>query len=273
MKLSIITINYNNKQGLEETINSVIAQNFSDYEYIIIDGGSNDGSKDVILKYSDKISYWVSEPDRGIYHAMNKGIQKANGEYLHFLNSGDVYYNSSVLKSIFNNRTYNTGIIRGIQIIKNKEGNVEWHNHGNKRITFYDLYWHTIQHQSTFISKNLFKKYGLYDENYKIISDWLFFAQLILNDEKTEFVNIPVVLFDTSGISTINVELSREEKSTAMRKLLPESIILDYERLDQLENEIKPIYHDPIYNFYKNNKLPMFILRTLRQIYKIFKII
>ena len=88
-KLSIITINLNNAEGLRKTIPSVISQTYCDFEYIVIDGGSTDGSVDVIKKYADKLSYWVSEPDAGIYNAMNKGIRKAGGEYCQFLNSGD----------------------------------------------------------------------------------------------------------------------------------------------------------------------------------------
>ena len=99
-KLSIITINYNNFEGLNRTLKSVINQNLKNFEYIVIDGGSTDGSKELIEKYADKISYWVSEPDRGIYHAMNKGIVKASGEYLLFMNSGDLFYNNFILNEV-----------------------------------------------------------------------------------------------------------------------------------------------------------------------------
>ena len=95
-KLSIITINLNNAQGLEKTIKSVVSQTYSDYEYIIIDGASTDGSVDVIQEYRNKITYWVSEPDTGIYNAMNKGILKATGEYCQFLNSGDILVDNNV---------------------------------------------------------------------------------------------------------------------------------------------------------------------------------
>ena len=103
MKYSIITINYNNKDGLEKTILSVINQTCQDFEYIIIDGGSTDGSVDVIKKYADRIDYWVSEPDKGIYNAMNKGIIKAKGEYLNFMNSGDCFYDNEVLSNVYQN--------------------------------------------------------------------------------------------------------------------------------------------------------------------------
>ena len=100
MKYSIITINYNNCDGLEKTIQSVINQSYQNFEFIIIDGGSTDSSVEVIKKYSNKIDYWISEPDKGIYHAMNKGIIQAHGEYLNFMNSGDLFYDNDVLKDI-----------------------------------------------------------------------------------------------------------------------------------------------------------------------------
>ena len=96
--ISIITVNFNDKIGLERTLESVFSQNFRNFEYLVIDGGSNDGSKDLLEKNSEKINYWVSEPDKGIYNAMNKGISFAKGEYLIFLNSGDHLKNENSLE-------------------------------------------------------------------------------------------------------------------------------------------------------------------------------
>ena len=105
-KLSIITINYNNLEGLKKTFESVFMQTYQDFEYIVIDGGSTDGSKEYIAENADKINYWVSEPDKGVYHAMNKGIMKANGEYLLFINSGDeLFENNTIEKSLSNLHT------------------------------------------------------------------------------------------------------------------------------------------------------------------------
>lgn len=101
MKLSIITINLNNLEGLKKTFESVFNQTFTDYEWIVIDGGSTDGSREFIEAHQDSFSYWSSEPDRGIYNAMNKGILQANGEYLSFLNSGDYYADSETLANVF----------------------------------------------------------------------------------------------------------------------------------------------------------------------------
>ena len=112
MKYSIITVNYNNKDGLKKTIESVIHQSYRDFEYIIIDGGSTDGSAELLKEYSDKITYWVSEPDKGIYNGMNKGIAKATGDYLNFMNSGDCFYADDVLQHVAD-YNYNADFIVG----------------------------------------------------------------------------------------------------------------------------------------------------------------
>ena len=103
-KLSVITINFNNAIGLEKTIKSVIEQKFTDFEFVIIDGDSSDGSKEIIKKYSNKISYWVSEKDKGIYNAQNKGIERAIGEYCLFLNSGDYLVDTTVFQTVFSEK-------------------------------------------------------------------------------------------------------------------------------------------------------------------------
>src|SRR5215470_922037 len=118
-KLSIITVNLNNKDGLIDTAQSVVAQTWTDYEWIVIDGGSTDGSADVIKEYADKtdkLVYWCSEKDGGIFQGMNKGINKANGEYCWFLNSGDCAYKNTTLKEIFTHEFYED-IIKGILVI------------------------------------------------------------------------------------------------------------------------------------------------------------
>ena len=112
MRLSVITINMNNRKGLERTIKSVVCQIFADFEYIVIDGASVDGSADVIREYADKIHYWISEPDTGIYNAMNKGILQAKGDYCLFLNSGDALYTTTVLEEVFN-QNFSEDIIIG----------------------------------------------------------------------------------------------------------------------------------------------------------------
>lgn len=114
MKLSIITVKLNNRDGLKRTIDSVVSQTFTDYEWIVIDGGSTDGSRELIEQYQDHFAYWCSEPDKGIYNAMNKGIAHAKGEWLQFLNSGDVLYSNNTLASVFSSK-YDADVLMAIQ--------------------------------------------------------------------------------------------------------------------------------------------------------------
>lgn len=254
-KVSIITINYNNREGLQKTIESVINQTFSDYEYIIIDGGSTDGSVDIIKKYADKIDYWISEPDRGIYHAMNKGILKAHGEYCNFLNSGDIFHNNYVLNDVFLDN-YTVDIISGITIEDNtKKPILQFHKGAISMQTFY---YASIGHQSAFIKRTLFDKY-LYDENLKIVSDWKFYIQtLIFENCSFQETNIIVAEMDTNGISKTHEQLNQKEREVILKKLLPERILSDYKKFNQGYSPILELipqlnkthhFHQFIYHF------------------------
>lgn len=169
--LSIITINYNNLDGLKKTLESVINQTWKEFEYIVIDGGSIDGSADYIESQSKYIDYWVSEPDKGIYNAMNKGINAANGEYLLFLNSGDHFYNSQVLEQYhsFANE-YDMVFFDEYRVGDNISGVVKFPT----EIDFSHMYTSSLSHSNTYIKKSLFDVVGLYDESLKIVSDWKF---------------------------------------------------------------------------------------------------
>jgi len=239
MKVSVITISCDNAVGLEKTIQSVVGQNYTDYEYIVIDGGSSDNSKQILETYSDKITYWVSEPDKGIYEAMNKGIIRARGEFCHFLNSGDIYADGDVLKKAFENKEYDVPLLRGVQICNADTGIFRWWNHGNRDVTLFDLYVDTMQHQATFIKRNLFDKYGLYDEKYKIVSDWKFFIQTMLGGEKSVFLNMDIVIFDMTGISNNPKyhDLMYEERYKVFDELIPKTISATFDHLIELEKE------------------------------------
>lgn len=145
---SIITINYNNRKGLSDTISSVLSQDYKDFEYIIIDGGSQDGSKDEINKVKKDLSYYCSEPDGGIYPAMNKGIDKAKGEYILFLNSGDTLHNKNVLQEMRNQMNDHLDIVSGYAVLPN--GN--FLNHHEKNVLMMLMH-STFSHQATFIKK------------------------------------------------------------------------------------------------------------------------
>ena len=201
MKLSIITVNLNNKDGLQKTINSVIAQTFKDYEWIVIDGGSSDGSKELIRKYSDYFSYWVSEPDSGVYNAMNKGIFKARGEYLNFLNSGDCYYSADTLTNLFACHV-SSDILFGYMIRK-LDGSIINKCMMKDNLLWTDFYNHNIPHQSSFIKKSIFSKYGMYDESYHVIADWKFFINTIVyHSVSFDFVPLCIAIFESGGLSS-----------------------------------------------------------------------
>jgi glycosyltransferase involved in cell wall biosynthesis len=201
IKLSIITINYNNRDGLEKTIRSVIDQRFTDFEFIVIDGGSTDGSVDNIRKYENKINYWCSEKDAGIYNAQNKGIKKAKGEYCLFLNSGDFLYNEDVLNKIFSKK-FHDDIIYGDMIIDYGNGKLVY-GPQPKKISFEYLIHTTLWHPVSFIKRELFDKFGNYNEELKIISDYEFFVKTILVGKvSTRHIEMAVAVFNTAGIGS-----------------------------------------------------------------------
>ena len=202
MKLSIITINRNNASGLKKTIESVVSQSFKDFEYIVIDGASTDESVDIIKLYSDKISYWVSEPDTGIYNAMNKGIKLAKGEYTLMLNSGDYLVNDKVIQNIIPFLD-DIDIVQGNTIIICSGKDKILKGYGKSDISFCEVYKGNFLHQATFAKKELFTKYGYFDENYKIGGDTVFFLKSLgFGNATFKYVDVSIAYFDTQGISS-----------------------------------------------------------------------
>ena len=295
MKLSIITINYNNAEGLRKTLASVAAQTYADIEHIIVDGGSTDGSVEVIREYADNqvkgyrlevkgeensladinastpytlhhtpsahVVRWISEPDKGIYNAMNKGIRMATGEYIEVLNSGDILAAADVTERMFqamgnrqlaidndpNRPTSDSApassplasrlspienglaIFYGNMIKVNAQGQVV----GKSGYTEYSLrqfYSSTLNHDCAYIRRDLFEEYGLYDENLKIVSDWKWYLQAIgLGRVKPEYVDIDVTIFDDGGISETNLALRNAERRKVLEELLPPAVLWDYD--------------------------------------------
>lgn len=172
LKLSIITVNFNNLEGLKNTIESVTNQTWKDFEYIVIDGGSTDGSIDFIEKQNEIIDYWESEPDKGVYHAMNKGINKANGEYLLFLNSGDHLNNHTVLENNYEYLNNEDIIYSNLQVVEKDRIFIKEYP---ETLSFSYFVKDTLPHPATFIKKEVFNKTNLYNEDFKIASDWKFF--------------------------------------------------------------------------------------------------
>jgi glycosyltransferase involved in cell wall biosynthesis len=203
-KLSIITINYNNLEGLQRTVESVVNQTWQDFEYIVIDGDSTDGSKEIIEQYQDKIDYWVSEPDKGIYNAMNKGIRAAKGEYLQFLNSGDCLIDDNILKKVFK-RTNTEDFLYGDCKVLEKDNQSEkykiWKN--PDFLNWSNAFDVMLNHQSMFIKKKLLIEDNYNETDYKIISDWVhWFKHIFINNETYYYLNCVVSLYDINGLSS-----------------------------------------------------------------------
>ena len=293
MKLSIITINYNNAEGLRKTLESVASQTYRDIEHIVIDGGSTDGSVDVIRDYESANSLnsnslnikWVSERDNGIYHAMNKGIEIALGrrivnsfnrsklvedkysgaarpkgtgaenkdkeneslcDYIQILNSGDILASPDVTERmmvVLNSLNAKRSSLNenGIPILYGNmlrdigNGKVQRDTNkafGDARIvewTMDDFIKGTVNHDPTYIRRDMYEKYGLYDENLKICSDWKWFVNaVVFGGEKLYYVPIDVTIFDTTGISETNLAFREKERHAELEKMLPHAILTDY---------------------------------------------
>lgn len=236
MFLSIITINRNNSEALKATLNSVAIQSFCDYEYIVIDGNSSDGSVDVIKEFEETFSKrgvlykWVSEPDSGIYNAMNKGIDKTNGNYLLFLNSGDTLCDKNTLDSVCKSNDGSDILLGSVNVVEgdkiiSKDNGV---SHG---LSLFALYLYGIPHQGSFIKRSLFDKYK-YDESLKINSDWKFFIQkIVLENASVQILPLTVSNYDNDGLSSNNKELLLRERKQVFDQLFPPRVVSDYEKV------------------------------------------
>jgi glycosyltransferase involved in cell wall biosynthesis len=205
MKLSVITVNLNNVDGLRKTIRSVVEQTFTEFEYIIVDGNSKDESLTVIKEISNntKLSVkWISEPDSGVFEAMNKGIRMAKGNYLLFLNSGDFFVYSNVLHTIFT-KEHSADFLLGRCNISEK-GTVIHTTNPPEKVTFGYLYFAGPAHQSTFIKRELFEKYGYYREDFKYNADVEFWYRTIILQLCTTETLVEIVSdYNTDGISSL----------------------------------------------------------------------
>ena len=235
MILSIITINRNNASGLEKTMWSVVSQTFKDFEYIVIDGASTDNSIEEIKAMESKFTHlkWLSEPDTGIYNAMNKGLRMASGEYIQILNSGDCLASVDVTEKMIAalEKTGNPRMLYGNMVKCFPDGHrlVDRSFCGNE-ITLLGMYLGTLNHDPVYVRRDLFEKYGYYDESLKIVSDWKWYMQaLILGEEKPQYVDLDVTLFDMTGISEVNLGLRDSEKRKELEKLIPQPILADYD--------------------------------------------
>lgn len=268
MVLSIITINYNNNNGLRKTIESVVSQSFHDFEYIIIDGASTDGSVVSIKELTDNNTsipcYWTSEPDNGIYNAMNKGIAKSHGEYLLFLNSGDFLVEEDVLNRVFSHKCYADVLCARCYVSDN--GERIWTsplppNH----ITLGWLYWNGMMHQSTFIRRSLFDSIGLYDETFKWLADFQFwYKAFIYNDASSQSIDVITTDYNLDGTSSLS-RSSKEyiyEESWPGRQPVLKNVLPDYKEWEK----DKAIVNQ--YGWIDSHKWLRSLLSIIRKVYK-----
>jgi glycosyltransferase involved in cell wall biosynthesis len=227
MKVSIITINYNNALGLDKTLKSVFSQSNKNYEYLIIDGGSTDTSTEIIKQHSKKISYWVSERDSGIYNAMNKGIAKATGEYLVFLNSGDCFSEPETLQRCHDHiaKHPSADIYYGdIFVVNDKSQHEKWLKVHPVTLSLSYFKFNTINHQASLIKSQLFSEINHYPENYKVASDYWFFLKCLLSDKKFAHMSFAMVNYDLTGISFCDYDNYKQEKKLIWESLVPQCV-------------------------------------------------
>ena len=264
MKFSIITVCYNNRDGLGKTIESVVSQTYKDYEFIVIDGGSKDGTKELLEQYNDKIDYWCSEPDKGIYNAMNKGVTHAHGDYAIFMNSGDIFYNENILDTIASFNT-DADIITGNVNRMDNDVPLRYHH----KSMFEQIYHETINHQGTFIKLKLLKKFPYEEKELQIVSDWKFWVDSIIFDNASFFrTNTIVAKQDMTGVSQ-NMDTLHKERKRVLDEYFP----------PLLQSELNDYYHLQMNPMVKNSEFirqkSPFIYSILRKIttllYKILK--
>lgn len=246
MKISIITIGLNNKNEYEKTLSSIVAQTNNDYELIVVDGSSTDGSLDTIKSFSSHISHLISEKDSGIYNAMNKGIKKASGDYCLFLNSGDTFHDTNVLQRVHNELSDADFYSGHIQRFNAKK---RWVNKAPKHITAYYLIQKALHHPATFIRTQLLKERP-YDENYKIVADWEEMVyELLLRNRSYQQLDFIISDFNTEGISSNPnyKNLLAKERSQVLRELFTPRIVEALSGTNKFERRI-------LYALSKENK-------------------
>ena len=201
VKLTIITVCRNEESSIADTIENVIAQRFVNYEYIIVDGGSTDGTVETIEKYRHRIAKFVSEPDRGIWHGMNKGIGMAEGEYVYFINAGDRFYAEDTLQRVFDTGVDDADFIYG-DIVDQYPDRRHLKTFPD-RITIRYLLGNMICHQATFARRELFLKYGSFDEQYRFVADYDFLWRCVIKYSVSyRHLAFPIAYYDTQGFTS-----------------------------------------------------------------------
>ena len=213
--VTVITVVFNNAATIEETIRSVLFQTYDNVEYIIIDGGSDDGTLEIIKTYDDLIDYWISEPDKGIYNAMNKGISLASGRYINFLNADDHYLHSDVLIKIIGSfRDTGSHIIIGNALMLDRRSGAGHIRHCN--VNSYYYLFKGMPQQVFFYDAGLFKA-GRFDESFVIAADLDFYLSRLKDETiRITHVNWPIIVF-TTGATSSNSELLAKERDIIIK--------------------------------------------------------
>ncbi|WP_080237119.1 glycosyltransferase family 2 protein [Spirosoma rigui] len=239
-RISIITVSLNNEAGLQKTLQSIAQQGDAEYQLIVIDGGSVDGSRAVIDTFSHLIAYWVSEPDQGIYHAMNKGIAQATGDYCLFLNAGDWLVENSLAnaaKECTGEDIVYFGCYRSYS-----DGRVEEQSYPS-RLTMRSFFKRTIGHQSTFIKRDLFRQYGTYNESFQLHADYDFWLKtIIIHRASCKYIDRFLCYYDMGGRSSQQSEQSQLEIERVLASYLPIRVLDDYQYWFDREQEMEVLW-------------------------------
>lgn len=225
MKLSIITICFNDKEGLQRTLESVKIQTCKNFQYIVIDGASSDGTVDILTEYADVIDYSISEKDSGIYNAMNKGILLAKGKYCLFLNAGDSLYAATTIERVLP-LLDGTDFVSGHTFCTFPNGKTKvWKAVSNATIYLMSIY--SLSHQATFINTQLLRQRP-YREDLRIVSDWeQMFYEIILKDRTYKCINLYICNFAQGGVSSFCPQKREAEREKVLKEYFSERVYQD----------------------------------------------
>lgn len=261
MTCSIITITYNNLSGLRQTVQSVLTQTYTDYEWIIVDGNSTDGTIEYLSQLQHPYLKILSEPDNGVYDAQNKGIRLASGDYCFFLNAGDTFCASDTLARIFHNIPIpSPDIIYGNELIVDGTGRVVEHCRGVENPTFVNLYNSCMKHQASFIRRALFDTYGAYDSSLRICADFDWFFRVIAfhNEVSLCYRDIDISYFENTGLSYHSPDLCRQERQRILDRYMSHRLQQDYQIIGRYSRIVKAA----------RNKFALLLLRVANKILK-----
>lgn len=262
MRLSIITINYNNSIGLRKTIESVVSQTDNTFEYIIVDGGSSDGSVDIIKQYADKVSQWVSERDGGIYNAMNKGVRMAHGEYILFLNSGDILYDNNVIGHVL--PKLKADICVG-NLVSDKGGRMTPPNEKDLTMSFFIR--GSLAHPSSFTRRRLLEVHP-FREDTKIVGDHEFFMYTLIRlNASYQTLEDIISIFNTEGISSTQQtpDIDKKILSETISDIMPPRVKEDFDIFMGKRDDYHRLFYELSFSRYRMwiYKLVVIVLKII----------